>query len=600
MPRYSRTNLLTIKDLVPENNRIFPTLMHHIRTLGINRIPVTKRGTRAGKSKTRTDKDNRVESPLNKDAFNSSNSIGFGMLNARSLRNKTNEVIDFMIDNSLDVLGVCETWLNANDDAVIGQLTQNVYTFKHEPRLSRREGGVGVLFRKELDVHFKQHHTHKRYQSFEFIQAKIVSTSKSVQIVIIYRPPGSSCSVAKFFEEFSDFLDDCLFLPGSLVISGDFNIHFTASSPSAKTFKDLLASHGLQQHINEATHDHGQALDLFISRQSDEQSFFNLKVFGGLSDHSAIVTNLYLTKPKSYVKKVTSRNLRAVDTAAFMEDLKQKSLVEKCSNDNPDLAVDSYSYIIEQVLDNHAPQKVREIKIRPNTRWYNEEITHEKHIRKQKERQWRVTKLEIHRQLYTTQRQVVQTAMRSAQINYFNDLVDDCAQDSKRLFQLTNELLNRKADSTLPDHTNAQQLVNDFSQFYHDKVESICSTLAKEPRTRSAHQSAVQLTSVLRSLSPVTSDEVTSIVTRSATKSCDLEPLPTHLLKKCLPSIVPAIMNIINSSFEMGVMPDSLKVATVRPVLKKLVWIATACRTIDQYPISRFCQRYSNELHFLD
>ena len=55
----------------------------------------------------------------------------------------------------------------------------------------------------------------------------------------------------------------------------------------------------------------------------------------------------------------------------------------------------------------------------------------------------------------------------------------------------------------------------------------------------------------------------------SPTKSCELDPLPTWLLKECLEDLLPAIVNIINRSLETGVMPHALKQATVRPLLKK-------------------------------
>ena len=74
----------------------------------------------------------------------------------------------------------------------------------------------------------------------------------------------------------------------------------------------------------------------------------------------------------------------------------------------------------------------------------------------------------------------------------------------------------------------------------------------------------------LSSLRSATEDEIYDILSKSPPKSCELDPIPTSLLKKCANAIVPIITKIINICMETGVVPDSFKVAHVRPLLKKL------------------------------
>ena len=50
---------------------------------------------------------------------------------------------------------------------------------------------------------------------------------------------------------------------------------------------------------------------------------------------------------------------------------------------------------------------------------------------------------------------------------------------------------------------------------------------------------------------------------------CVLDPLPANQLTDNITRIVPAITRITNTSLDEGVMPKSLKHATVRPLLKK-------------------------------
>ena len=52
-------------------------------------------------------------------------------------------------------------------------------------------------------------------------------------------------------------------------------------------------------------------------------------------------------------------------------------------------------------------------------------------------------------------------------------------------------------------------------------------------------------------------------------KTCELDPLPASLYSECIPVFLSYITNIINTSLETGSVPDTLKSAIVRPLLKK-------------------------------
>ena len=72
----------------------------------------------------------------------------------------------------------------------------------------------------------------------------------------------------------------------------------------------------------------------------------------------------------------------------------------------------------------------------------------------------------------------------------------------------------------------------------------------------------------LAAFRPVTETWVAKTLSATTPKSCDLDPIPTSLLKKC-PVTVPLLCNIINWSLNNASMPDEHKIAHVRPRLKK-------------------------------
>ena len=67
----------------------------------------------------------------------------------------------------------------------------------------------------------------------------------------------------------------------------------------------------------------------------------------------------------------------------------------------------------------------------------------------------------------------------------------------------------------------------------------------------------------------VTLEEIKNVSRKPLSKSSELDPLPTVVLKRCLTVLLPTIMRIINLSLSIGVVPDALKVAILSPTLKK-------------------------------
>ena len=126
----------------------------------------------------------------------------------------------FRITNC-DIAAISETWLSASDDAVIADLTPTGFAFLHHPRASRRGGGVGLLYRDNLSVHINQL---GNYTSFESMSAVVSNGMTSLEILVMYRPPGYQ-SFSLFINEFSDLLDEKLYKLSPLVSTGDLNIH---------------------------------------------------------------------------------------------------------------------------------------------------------------------------------------------------------------------------------------------------------------------------------------------------------------------------------------------------------------------------------------
>ena len=259
--------------------------------------------------------------------------------------------------------------------------------------------------------------------------------------------------------------------------------------------------------------------------------------------------------------------MKSIDVDKLLQDPMMVSLESACANAaSVDEAIRSYNTTLTAILDKFAPEKKRLITVHPNTHWYNKDIAQAKLLRRQLERRWRKSPLEIHRQLYLKQKQHVQSLIRKAKTACLSKQVEDCGTDTKQLFKVANKLLNRKQSSSLPGDGTDEEIANCFNQFFVDKIAKIRSSL---PVIQPNVSAIVSSPTSLESLHPASVSEVEKIIVEAPNKTCELDPLNTDLIKKCKSVTAPAITAMINTSFRMGDVPCELKTAVIRPTLKK-------------------------------
>ena len=89
----------------------------------------------------------------------------------------------------------------------------------------------------------------------------------------------------------------------------------------------------------------------------------------------------------------------------------------------------------------------------------------------------------------------------------------------------------------------------------------------------------------LSTLEKASKDEIRKIILKSASKSCDLDPIPTNILKASLDILIKPVTTVINLSRESGTFPLSFKEAHVTPLLKKSNLPDNNLKKIDQSAI---------------
>ena len=507
-------------------------------------------------------------------------------LNTRSVKNKTIALSDFIISHDFDIVAFTETWLgSAVDRTCLAELVPNGYLIKHAPRNNKkRGGGVAIIYKNSITLNMISSSRDCEFSQFEHMDCQFNINGFALRIAVVYRPPPTKengLNLNVFFDkEWPTFLERHATLDKETIIVGDLNFHLdSTSNRDASRFVGLLQSCGMQQHVREATHVRGHTLDVVIARDNSSiVSDVNVidpgigDSTGNVSrDHFAVIFRACAAKPPPVRKTVSFRKVRSIDANAFKHDIVTSDILH-VSDVSVDKLAEAYSVGLRSLIDTHAPIKSKTIVMRPSCPWYTDELHEAKHLRRKLERKWRATKLSVDHQIYRNQCSIVNQLLSCARVDYYSDKINSCGNDTKGFFKITKHLLSGSEVSAMPSDLSPNQVAQEFSDFFVNKIENIRNGInSHSQQTGNGDLSLTddQIVNCLDHLEPATEKEVREIILKSGNKSCELDPLPTWLLKECLDELLPLITGIVNSSLKSGSVPKEFKSARIRPLLKK-------------------------------
>ena len=269
--------------------------------------------------------------------------------------------------------------------------------------------------------------------------------------------------------------------------------------------------------------------------------------------------------PLTSKQTISYHNWKKVDLYKFKLNITNKLVFPEGSS--VDDKVQQYNTILTELADTHAPMQTRTVTLRPHHPWFTDEVKEAKQLRRKLERQWLSSGLTIHLEMFKHQRNHVTKLIQESKTEYFSAKIND-AHDQKELFNLTNKLMHKVKCTKLPTHTSDEELANRFADFFTDKISRIRTDI-EQSRVPHVPDYMPICNVVLSDIPLATTKSVTSLIQKSPAKSCQLDPIPTSVLKSCVEVLAPAVTAIVNESVSTGVVPCSLKQALVTPLIKK-------------------------------
>lgn len=317
----------------------------------------------------------------------------------------------------------------------------------------------------------------------EYLDLSISSGKSSMRFLSVYRPPPSKknkLNTNMFLSEFSLLLETLATVNNNLLISGDFNFHVDdVKNRDAMAFLDLLDSAGLQQRVIGSTHKHGHTLDLIIVREGDTlltEVTDIIKSSRTISDHCAVLCTAAIPRPPTSKITIARRCHHKIDLDELCNDIKNSQLIKNTDDHDLDSLVGGYNSTLRAIIDRHAPIKKRitffyffyTITLRPSTPWYNADLRSLKRLRRQAERRYVSTGLEVHHQMYVNRCRIYTDALNTAKRDYYRDKISE--SDQNQLFRVIDGLFKVQHIQPLPTCTSHQLLAEEFADFFNDKI----------------------------------------------------------------------------------------------------------------------------------
>lgn len=575
--QYSRNALMNIGNTVKHRKsckRLQLEVILKVRTLKLQRRRC-KRGKRGGFEQRRrrmlaeqyrgVNRINLIEIQLEKDCHVKTRSkhLSIGLANMRSVKNKDLLLKDNLVEENIDMCVLTETWLNNNDQHWIESTELNKSGLKMDNSFredGRKGGGVSLVYKDTYRVVKLEEKHLKTYHSVKW---GVTLKNDHLDIIGLYRPPATlvSTTITQFTDEFLENIQDDIINCKNLIIMGDFNVHINDETDcDAQAFKDCTEAAGLIQHVETFTHKHGHILD-HVYTLGNEPVVYKCSTSSFISDHCMVITDISIQRGDIERRIVTQRNYKKLDLNNFRQDLHFQWHEE---NTLEELVVE-YSKVAEESLNKNAPKRKLTVTRRKQELWYNERIIEQKRKVRRLERIWRHCIEDHHWMAYTTERNRLNRMIAANKKEMLCLQVAQCGKDSKKLFALMNSMCGTHKYNQMPIAESENVLAEEFAEYFLQKIQNIRDSLKDY-----AHYCPTgECQGSLSHFEPVTELEVRKTILTLSTKSCELDELPTALLKQCLDQCITIITRIMNVSLRDGLFVPSWKTACVRPLLKK-------------------------------
>ncbi|KAL0810711.1 hypothetical protein ABMA28_010035 [Loxostege sticticalis] len=477
----------------------------------------------------------------------------------------------------IDIIALTEVGISERIAPLYNIPTYNMHI---QLRNNRRGGGI-ILYVKN---HIKFTENKRKTCTYENITGILkINHSQDVGVCVVYRPPKTNQTI--FVKELGSHILKHNTNKNFLLV-GDINIDLKTISSNRDLYLNTLSECGLTCGVSEYTRIEKRldkvtktCIDHIFARFSAGQPFSSV-LNVTLADHRAVVfacTGSSTPSPPAHSQDVHKEIIDHVTLCAELKKIKWSSTHNmQCPNQIYDYIRRSINDACKTATKNKINKCFKCFKSKLNIPWIDDNINKLCEKRNQLFRSWKNNPNNLDLRLqYTRSRNKIHKIIENRRNEYYLNLISDNFKNSKKVYQIVNQMLGRvtvSIDSAILKAFDCQGLsirniAENFALNFDKAVKDIipkCSKKLLEPESylvpsdssiRFKKASCDSILKIIKSLNP--------------NKAPGMDNIKISLLKIISNEISGAIANLINTSVSRGLYPDELKIGCVRPVHKK-------------------------------
>lgn len=478
-------------------------------------------------------------------------------MNAQGLLSHLVEIRKLLHDVQPEILCISETHVTSEIGDSELHIPGYIVTLCYSN--STHTGGTTIYIKEHLKfTTLKQVYIDYNYWS---TWIKIDLGFESIIVGAIYRSPNGNCR--DFFKFLEEELDADSSQKNRTFILGDLNIDFLKNDGNALHLKRIVQDSGFKQIVANPTRITNVSLSLIDHIITNEFACCEVeRVYPVISDHEIIGTELTLNEKLTKDTNTFRRKLNEEAIANLTQELVGASW-NFTSTDVNVLYADFMSIILAAV-DKIAPIKKISIRKYP---WITDKVCEVQKDRDRAYKKFAITKDNRDWVAYKNLRNKVTNTIRTEKRKHYNDRVDRCKDDSKKMWRTLKELLGSKKPATETSHVQFNSIrppEENFNNFYCDSIREVSESIEK----RNWNYMFVSQQTEFSMFTPLNLSELRSVVNELKSKSTSDDYFTVNMLKKLFCVIGFALLYLVNTSLSSGCVPNELKVSLIVPVPK--------------------------------
>lgn len=297
----------------------------------------------------------------------------------------------------------------------------------------------------------------------------------------------------------------------------------------------------------------------------------------GISDHSMVYVyrKLAINGQSKGHTNITYRNFRSFNRDKFRSDVASQDWDHINNSSNPNDMWNEWKESFLAIVNKHAPLRTTRVRARGSP-WITSELKKQMHdrdilklraIRSKNPNDW------VH---FKRQRNKVNSATRLAKQIYYQNMLNEHKGDSRKTWQIINELSSRNFVETSVKQLNVNEqsvtapaeIAHEFNRYF----ATIGPKLASDIPSSDGNSYLNYLTSTDKEFQfrPTSTNEVFSLLNKlKKSKAVGLDKISSRLIRECADLICKPLCYIFNQSLNVGVFPDDWKCARVTPLFKQ-------------------------------